>query len=58
MKLDVERLKKDLENQYGTAMYGGFPMAVMDVKTVENASEEELMEIARQQGICVEKYKK
>ena len=31
MYLDIERLRNDMEDYYGIAMFSGFPMAVMDL---------------------------
>ena len=54
--IDTERLRSDLKDRYGTAMFSGFPMAVMDLSKVERASAQELADIAQEQGIDLRKY--
>lgn len=56
MEIDFERLRQDLMDYYGTAMTGGFPMAVIDLSNVEKATDEELIELANQAGINAGKY--
>ncbi len=58
MNIDYERLREDLKDYYGTAMVGAFPMAVMDLGNVENASHAELIAIARKEKVQLEKYQK
>ena len=54
--LDYERLRNDLMNYYGTAMMSGFPMAVIDLSKIQNASDEELIKIANDNKIDLEDY--
>ena len=54
--LDGDRLKRDLMDYYGTAMTGGFPMAVMDLSRVERASDNELVQMALDAGFDLWKY--
>ena len=54
--IDVDKLRKDMKDYYGTAMFGGFPMAVMDLSKVERASNEELVRMAQKNGIDLRKY--
>ena len=56
MEIDVERLRNDLEDYYGTAMHSGFPMAVLDLGKVSRASERELIEMAEKKGIDLRRY--
>ncbi|MGI6078429.1 MAG: hypothetical protein ACOYCB_09775 [Fastidiosipilaceae bacterium] len=56
MVINVERLRNDLLNYYGTAMFNGFPMAVTDVEKVKYASAEELMMIAVEIGVDLRSY--
>lgn len=56
MYLDVERLRRDMMDYYGTAMFGGFPMAVMDLSKVECASDDELIRMAEKNGVDLRKY--
>lgn len=55
-RIDINRLRRDLKDYYGTAMVGGFPMAMMDVSQVERASADELIELAQSCGIDINKY--
>ena len=56
MVIDIDALRRDLIDYYGTAMTSGFPMAMMNLSKVENASPEELVSIARANGFDLSKY--
>lgn len=56
--IDYEGLRRDLKDYYGTAMFAGFGAAMMDVSKVENASDEELLRIADEEGLNLSKYMK
>lgn len=56
MYLDIERLRNDMEDYYGIAMFSGFPMAVMDLSKVARASDEELIRMAEKNGVDLRKY--
>ena len=56
MRINIEELRKDLINKYGTSMFNGFPMAVMNVSDIERASDEELIRIAEKEHINLSKY--
>ncbi len=51
----VEELRKDLIDYFGTAMQYN-PVAMMDLVKIENASDEQVVQIAMQNGINIEKY--
>lgn len=55
MNIDYEKLRQDLKDYFGTAI-GFMPVAIMDVIRVENASEEELIQIAIQNGFNLSEY--
>ena len=55
-EIDISRLRRDLEDYYGTAMFSGFPMAVMDLSRVERMSGRELVELAQKNGVDLGKY--
>ena len=55
-EIDVSRLRRDLKDYYGTAMFNGFPMAVMDLSKVERMSDRELVELAQKNGVDLRKY--
>ena len=47
MTIDIERLRNDIMNYYGTAMAGGFNFAMVDLIKAQTCSDEELIYIAR-----------
>ena len=55
-EIDVNQLRKDMRDYYGTAMFTGFPMAVMDLSKVERLSDRELVELAQKNGVDLRKY--
>ena len=56
VEFDIGSLRDDLKDYYGTAMTSGFPMAVVDLAKVENASAQELIDLAQQNGEDLSKY--
>ncbi len=54
--VDYEKLREDLINYFGTAMTSGIPMATADLIEVEKATDEELIRIARRNGINLNNY--
>ncbi len=55
-KIDIKKLRRDMEDYYGTAMSGGFPMAVIDLSEMEYMSDRELVELAEKNGVDLRKY--
>ena len=55
-EIDVSRLRRDMKDYYGTAMFNGFPMAVMDLSKVERLSDRELVALAQKNGVDLRKY--
>ena len=53
--IDVEALRNDLIDYFGTAMQYN-PVAMMDLIKIENASDEQVVQIAMKNGINIEKY--
>ena len=56
---DYDRLRRDLENEFGAqgaAFSGGF--GFMQMMDAETASEEELVKMAKREGINLRKYEK
>ena len=51
MEYDVEQLRNLLKDYYGTSMFNGFPMAVIDLGKVDRMSDEEVIELAYKVGI-------
>lgn len=50
MDIDVDALRRDLKDYYGSAMCSGFPMAVVELSQVESASPQELVELSQRAG--------
>lgn len=50
-ELDEEALRERLMDECGTAMFGGFPAALLDVADIESASSDELLEIVERLGV-------
>lgn len=55
MNIDVETLRQDLIDYFGTATFV-FPVAIMDVIEVENADYTKLIEIAKRNGFNLDNY--
>lgn len=55
--IDFEQLRKDLIDYFGTAMFSGLPLAIMDLSKIEKASKEELIIIAQQNNYDLDNYK-
>ena len=56
MYYNIEELRRDLMDYYGTAMNSGFGMAVIDLSEIENASPEKLISIAKKLGVDLRNY--
>ena len=57
MNYDMERIRKDLLDYFGTAMMSGFSIAMVDVLTIERSSDAELLKIAEKAGIDIRRYR-
>jgi hypothetical protein len=55
-EIDFDRLREDLIDYFGTAMFNGFHAAVVDVTQVEMASNEQLIQIAQANGFNLNNY--
>ena len=56
MDIDISRLRDDLEDYYGTAMFSGMPMAVIELSQAETASPQELVDMAQRAGFDLGRY--
>ena len=54
--IDVDRLRRDIKDYYGTAMFNATPISVMDLSQIERASDLEIIEIAQRNGIDISDY--
>ena len=55
-EVDEEALRERLMDECGTAMFGGFPAALLDVADIESASGDELLKMAERLGVGPEEY--
>ena len=56
MDINTRKLRKDVMDNFGTAMHSGFPMAIMDLSEVGRMTDEELIEYALRHGIDLGDY--
>ena len=57
MIIDVDKLREDMRNEdLGAFFGGGFGGALAESVEIERASDEELVDMALQQGIDLRKY--
>ena len=56
MTIDIDELRRDLMDYYGSATQSGFPMAVIELSDVENASSYKLIEMAKNAGFDLADY--
>lgn len=54
--IDIDALRAYLLDYCGTAMFSGFPAAVLDVADIERASGEELCRIAERLGVDLRRF--
>ena len=54
--IDIDRLREDLINYFGTAIYYN-PMAIMDLEEIKRADEGKLIKIALDNKFDLERYK-
>ena len=55
MIIDIEKLRKDLIDYFGSAMFT-MPMAIIDLTKVEKCTNDELIEIAKKNNFDLEDY--
>ncbi len=55
MTIDIDKLREDLINYYGSAT-PYYPMAIMDISRIESASPEELVNIALENHFDLSEY--
>lgn len=56
MDIDISRLRDDMEDYYGTAIFCGMPMAVIELTQAQNASPQELVDMAQDAGFDLSRY--
>ena len=55
-EIDIETLRKDLIDYFGAAIFTSPPLAIIEISKIENAQPEELIQIARNNNIDLNKY--
>ncbi len=55
-EIDVDRLRRDLMDYYGTAILNSSPLAMMELSEVEHASVREIVEMAHENGVDLRQY--
>ena len=56
-EINISKLKEDLLNYYGTAMFNASPLAIIGLAKIEKASEDELVQIAIDNNFDLNEYK-
>ena len=57
MKIDIERLRKDLVNDsYGSFFVGGFGGAIVEAQDIERMKPDKLVSLAIERGFDLGKY--
>jgi hypothetical protein len=51
MNIDIERLRKELIDYYGTGAMSGMPAMLEEVRRVEHMSDEEVLRAAKKEGM-------
>jgi len=46
MNIDIEKLREDLIDYYGTAMFNASPLAIIELTKIEKATDKEIIQIA------------
>ena len=46
MNIDVEKIREDLMDYYGTAMFNASPLAMIELTKIEKATDKEIIQIA------------
>ncbi len=56
MDIDISRLRDDLQDYYGAAVFSGMPMAVIELSQAGTASPQELVDMAQRAGLDLGRY--
>lgn len=54
--IDIDRLRSDLEDYYGTGAFSGMPAMMMEVFDVQKMSDEDVVRNAQQEGFDLFRY--
>jgi hypothetical protein len=56
MLIDVDALRTYLQDYCGTAVFGGFPVALLDLADIDRMTPEELCETAERLGVDLRRF--
>lgn len=56
LELDYNKLRSDLIDYFGTAMFNASPLAMIELSKIENATPEELIKIALNNNFDLSEY--
>lgn len=56
MLIDIDRLREYLRDYCGTAAYGGFPAALLDLADIDALNDRELCEKAEELGVDLRRF--
>ena len=56
MNIDIKKLKEDLIDYFGTAMYNASPLAMIELVKIEKASNQEIIQIAIDNNFDLNEY--
>lgn len=56
-EINISKLREDLLDYYGTAMFNSSPLAIIELVKIEKASNDELIEIAKDNNFDLNEYK-
>lgn len=54
--INIEELREDLINYYGTAMFNASPLAIIELSKIQTASDEEVIKTAINNNFDLNKY--
>ena len=56
-EINIEKLRNDLIDYFGTAMHNASPLAIIELSKIENANEQEIIKIAIKNNFDLNEYK-
>lgn len=54
--IDVDALREYLQDYYGTAMFNGFPAAIIDLGELDRMDGQELCRLAERLGVDLQRF--
>lgn len=56
-EINIEKLRNDLIDYFGTAMFTASPLAIIELSKLKNANEQEIIRIAIKNNFDLNQYK-